>query len=281
MKGWTIRVASVAETPHVLALCNLLDPQDYVQTAWPQWLCRTDALNLVVEAEGQVIACGHGELVTPHDAWMQAIRVHPAAQRRGVGSQLLWALLAEFHKSGVRVARGSTAASNRPMQVLLEKIGGRIVASVCRRLARGRTGRALKMPRATMAEALGLVRMAPVLASRPHLARFKRAYFTMTDEHLAELVQQGAVVVSTDRQAYAILDPNADVSSGAMWVSAIIGSPPGMCEVLEGLLVEAGCTGLGIVVDSPAEPVLQSVLDAMDFESPDRDGEFVMVEFCL
>ena len=128
---------------------------------------------------------------------------------------------------------------------------------------------------------MALVRAAPVLASRLHLAIFRRAYFAMTDEHVIGLVRRGAVVLSKDRQTYAILDPDAAQSSGTLWVVAIAGNPIGMREVLGELLAEAGRSGLDVVVDSPSDPVLQSALDAMGFKPPERYGEFVVVEHRL
>jgi GNAT superfamily N-acetyltransferase len=273
-----VRGATAANTAAVQALCKLLDPDDYVPEAWPMWLRMTDGINLVAEVEGRIVGCGHGELLTPHEAWVQALRVHPAVRRRGIGSQLLRAREAELRHRGVHVVRGAIDAYNAPSQALFEKAGWRTVLRVCRRRVEGRIGDAAHLRRAPLPEAMALVRAAPVLASRPHLALVKRAYFTMTEEHLAGLAQQGAVVVSQDGQAYAILDPEAAQSSGTLWVTAIAGNPASRREVLEDLVKEAGCSGLDVVVDSPAEPALQSALDAMGFKPPERYGEFVVVE---
>jgi hypothetical protein len=62
---------------------------------------------------------------------------------------------------------------------------------------------------------------------------------------------------------------------------AIAGNLASRREVLEDLVKEAGSSGLGVVVDSPAEPALQSALDAMGFKPPERYGEFVVVEHRL
>jgi GNAT superfamily N-acetyltransferase len=276
-----VRVATETDTAAVQALCKLLDPDDYVPDAWPIWLGMSDGINLVAEVEGRVVGCRHGELLTPNEAWSQASRVHPAVRRRGIGSQLLKVLEAELRHRGVHVVRGAIGASNVPSQALVEKAGWRTVLRVCRRRVEGRIGDAAHLRRATLLEAVALVRAAPVLASRLHLAIFRRAYFAMTDEHVVGLVRRGAVVVSQDGQAYAILDPDAAQSSGTLWVVAIVGNPASRREVLEDLVKEAGCSGLDVVVDSPAEPALQSALDAMGFKPPERYGEFVVVEHRL
>ena len=293
-----VRSATAADTAAVQALCKLLDPADYVPDAWPIWLNVANAVNLLADVGGRVVGCLHGELLTPQEAWAQAMRVHydrnlvraskqpqaprrPEVQRRTIASQLLTALEAELRRRRVQVLRGTIDVSNRASLALVRNAAWRIVAHVCRRRAAGRIGHAEGALRATSAEARALVRAAPVLASRPHLAIVRRAYFAMTDEHVVGLVRRGAVVVSQDRQAYAILDPDAAQSSGALWVVAIAGNPASRREVLEDLVKEAGSSGLGVVVDSPAEPVLQSALDAMGFKTPERYGEFVVVEHWL
>ena len=281
MSDLFVRAATETDTTAVQALCRLLDPDDYVPDAWPIWLRMSDGISLVAEVEGRVVGCRHAELLTPHEAWSQAIRVHPAVRRRGIASQLIKALEAELRHRGVHVVRGAIGASNVPSQALFEKAGFRTVLRVCRRRVEGRIGNAAELRRAALPEAMALVRAAPVLASRLHLAIFRRGYFAMTDEHLAGLVRRGAVVVSQDGQAYAILDPDAAQSSGALWVVAIAGNPASRREVLEDLVKEAGSSGLGVVVDSPAEPALQSALDAMGFKTPERYGEFVVVEHWL
>jgi N-acetylglutamate synthase-like GNAT family acetyltransferase len=281
MSGVFVRTATETDTTAVQALCRLLDPDDYVPDAWPTWLRMLDGINLVAEVDGRVVGCRHAELLTPHEAWSQAIRVHPAVQRRGIASQLIKVLEAELRHRGVHVVRGAIGASNVPSQALFEKAGFRTVLRVCRRRVEGRIGDAAGLRRAALPDAMALVRAAPVLASRAHLAIFRRGYFAMTDEHLVELVEHGAVVVSRDGQAYAILDLSAAQSSGTLWVVAMAGNPFRMRELLVDLVKEAGCSGLDVVVDSPAEPALQSALDAMGFKPPERYGEFVVVEHRL
>jgi GNAT superfamily N-acetyltransferase len=276
-----VRGATAPDTAAVQALCKLLDPDDYVPDAWPMWLRMTDGINLVAEVEGRIVGCAHGELLTPHEACAQAMRVHPAVRRRGIGSQLHRARDAELRHRGVHVVRAAIDAYNAPSQALVEKAGWRTILRVCRRRVEARIGDAAHLRRATLLEAIALVRTAPVLASRLHLAIVRRAYFAMTDKHVVGLVRRGAVVVSQDGQAYAILDPDAAQSSGALWVVAIAGNPASRREVLEDLVKEAGSSGLGVVVDSPAEPALQSALDAMGFKPPERYGEFVVVEHRL
>lgn len=281
MSDVVVRVATETDTAAVQALCKLLDPDDYVPDAWPIWLRMSDGVNLVAEVEGRIVGCGHAELLTSHEAWSQAMRVHPAVRRRGIGWQLLRAREAELRHRGVHVVRAAIDAYNAPSQALVEKAGFRIVLRVCRRRVEGRIGNAAELRRAALPEAMALVSAAPVLASRLHLAIFRRAYFAMTDEQVVGLVRRGAVVVSLDRQAYAILDPDAAQFSGALWVVAIAGNPASRREVLEDLVKEAGRSGLDVVVDSPAEPVLQSALDTMGFKPPERYGEFVVMEHRL
>lgn len=84
--------------------------------------------------------------------------------------------------------------------------------------------------------------------------------------------------MSQDRQAYAILNLDEGVVARAMWVTAITGSPDGASKVLQDLLAQAGYVTLSVIVDSPADPTLQSTRDAMGFDRPEIGGEFVVAE---
>jgi ribosomal-protein-alanine N-acetyltransferase len=57
-------------------------------------------------------------VVAPDESWVQNIAVHRDAQRRGIGRELLEALLAEAARRDVRRTLLEVAVDNRPAQTL-------------------------------------------------------------------------------------------------------------------------------------------------------------------
>jgi adenylylsulfate kinase-like enzyme len=86
------------------------------------------------------------------------------------------------------------------------------------------------------------------------------------------------VRVSSDNQAYALLDSVDPLTADVMWVSGISGSLEGKETILRELIQEAKRQYQRLIVDGSDEPDIQTVFDAMGFEPPDEDGTFIIVE---
>ena len=81
--------------------------------------------NELAQRQFYVVALGDDEVLgyaglatTPDEAWVQNIAVRRDAQRRGIGRELLEALLAEAARRGVHKTLLEVAVDNRPAQTL-------------------------------------------------------------------------------------------------------------------------------------------------------------------
>lgn len=276
--GIQIRHAVPQDTDRVFHLCRLLSPDDYVLKAWPLWIKMTAAINLVAVAGDKIVGCWHAEPLTRREYWSQGTRVHPKKQGSGIGTALLRFLEEELKQRGIRTIRGSIAPDNRASLELVGKFGWRAVGRVCRREAEGRSPLRIRNRHASLKEAISLTRRWPVLASRPHLAHFRRAYFAMTEAHLKKLIEGRCVLVSGNDRAYAILEPRSGSERSPLWVVALAGEETGIGEILLGLSAQSEDGPAGVLVDGPDDPSVQSRLDELGFRPPENDGRYVIVE---
>ena len=273
-----IRHAAPQDSKDVLQLCRLLDPGDYVVRAWPLWIKMKGAINLVAEVGGRVVGCWHAEPLTSQEAWSQGTRVHPERQGRGIGTSLLRFLESELRQKGFRVIRGSIAPTNQASLALVRKFNWHVVARICRREAAGRSFGFLQLPFASLEEAVLLSREWPVLASRSHLAHFRRAYFSMTEAHLKKLTANKAVLLSSDRRAFAILDQESGTAGRQVWVVALAGEDAEIKDILWALIAQAREGAASVLVDSSEEQPVQARLNELGFKPAAPDGKYVIVE---
>ncbi len=278
MTAYSVRNSSSKDIAAVQTLCALLEPNGYIPDAWAIWLKDTRSINLVADWDNKIVGCLHGELITSQEAWSQAMRIHPEYQRSGIASQLLTTIHNMLKHRGVSVVRGSIHTTNHQSQVFFKKLGWTEFARISRRSAQGGSFDLDRSPGTTLSDVISLWNTYPMLASRPHIGRFRRIYFTLTEEYLTELFQGGRVRVSSNNQAYALLDPVDPLSSDVMWVGGISGSLEGKETILRELLQEAKRQDQRLIVDGSDEPDFQTVFDAMGFEPPDEDGTFIIVE---
>lgn len=276
--GTLIRAAVPQDTGRVLRLCRLLNPKDYVLEAWPLWVKMTGAINLVAVEGDRIIGCWHAEPVMPLEAWSQGTRVLSERQGRGIGTALLRFLEEELRRRGIRVIRGSIAPDNLASLALVGKFGWQVVARVCRREAEGRSSLSTRLRHASLKEARTLMRRWPTLASLPHLAHFRRAYFSMTEAHLAKLVEGRSILVSGDARGYVILEPGSGMEGNLLWAVALGGERAGIGQILPGLAAQPGDGGGTVLIDSPDNPSVQSQLDELGFRPPENNGRYVIVE---
>ena len=164
------------------------------------------------------------EGITAREGWIQALRVHPAAQRRGIGFQLLAAAPNVLTSQGIDRVRASVDSANRPSRRLLRKAGWQVVGHVHRRRAVGRAENIQPVHPASAGQVWRLLTTSAMLASRPHVARFGRVYFSWTLEYVSDLAGRHGVIASSDGRALAILDPSAPAAMDARWIVGIRGA---------------------------------------------------------
>jgi N-acetylglutamate synthase-like GNAT family acetyltransferase len=283
VKDLAIRPAKAEDHESVITLSRKIDPEDYLPVAWPLWMKRDNAVNLVAQVDDQIIGCVHGEIIAPSEAWEQGIRVHPEMRRLGVATGLLARLQEALWSLGARRIFGTVSRSNEPSLALFSRLGRPIVSRISRRKARGRVGSlsSSSIPPVSDEEVLELLHQNPVLASRRELSHFKRAYFSLTGDFLVRMLELGRVRISYDRRSFALLDLDARESAETLWVVALAGETASLEGLLKNVLIEAGALHKGVLVESPERPDLQAMLDELGFDPPEKDGRYVVIQKTL
>jgi N-acetylglutamate synthase-like GNAT family acetyltransferase len=273
-----IRPATLQDHESVITLSRKIDPEDYLPVAWPLWMKRNHSVNLVAQVDDQIVGCIHGEIIAPSEAWEQGIRVHPEMRRLGVATGLLARLQEALWSLGARRIFGTVSRSNEPSLALFSRIGRPIASRISRRKARGGVGSLSSIPPVSDEEILELLRQNPILASRRELSHFKRAYFSLTGDFLVRMLKLGRVRISYDRRSFALLDLDAQESAETLWVVALAGETASIGRLFKDLLIEAGSSQKDLLVESPERADLQALLDQLDFDPPENDGRYAVIQ---
>ena len=102
---------------------------DYIADAFDSWMDNATGQILVAVADtDEVIGMARVSLLSPNEAWAQAVRVHPDHRRRGIAGRLTHAGESWAVGRGARVMRLVTDDWNEPAQRQVEKSGYRMVA---------------------------------------------------------------------------------------------------------------------------------------------------------
>ena len=84
-----------------------------------------DGVFLVGKEDGRIVAMGGIQRLSPNEAEVKRMRVHPEFQRRGFGRRILERLESEAARLGVRTLKLHTTTLQVPAQKLYEKHGYR------------------------------------------------------------------------------------------------------------------------------------------------------------
>lgn len=103
---------------------------DYVPDRLPSWLSESDSMVLVgVDDSDRPLAVCHAVMLSVHEGWLEAARVHPAHRRTGLGSALNRAGVDWLAGRGARVVRLAIEAGNSAARSQVERLGYRQVST--------------------------------------------------------------------------------------------------------------------------------------------------------
>lgn len=279
MDKTVIRRSRKEDTEEILAMLLEMDSGDYLQKIWPVWMQDADNVQLVDMIDGRIAGCIHGRLSAGQDAWAQGLRVRADLRRRSIATSLLKALEEELRRKGAQTVYATISRFNIPSQSTVGKLNWETVLTVIRRRLKMKSQPPENPHWSPLdpKEILKIVHMSGMPASRKAFAFFKRVYFSMTEGFLKEVIAAGLVRANTYPPAVAILDPDPEENKG-LWVISLSGQPSGMTFLLINLEAEAARHNLDLIVDSPNDPGIQDVLDALGFAPAGEDGQFVVVK---
>lgn len=128
-----VRRARSADRDEVLAFCARTWPEgDYISYVWDEWLRDERGVFLVAAIGERPVGIVHVRMVSADEAWLEGIRVNPAARRSGIGRMLTSRALVAAHERGAVVARLFTDDDNEASQQLVTRFGFQRVAQVVR-----------------------------------------------------------------------------------------------------------------------------------------------------
>lgn len=117
-----IRRMTYADLDQVAANEALCFSTPWSRAALEQTLSRKEAVYLVAEEDGRVVGhCGVTDIVG--DGEITNVAVHPGYRGKGIGRELLAALLAEGEKAGITAFTLEVRAGNQAAVHLYEKAG--------------------------------------------------------------------------------------------------------------------------------------------------------------
>ncbi|AGN00450.1 hypothetical protein L593_02495 [Salinarchaeum sp. Harcht-Bsk1] len=118
MSDVTVRQARIDDHEAVAAFTRETwtdrELEDWIPDAFPEWIETDgdDQRTLVATVDGQVAGICQGVLLSPEEAWVQALRVHPDVRGHGVSRRMTDRLLAWCRDRGAVVARNMVFAWN-------------------------------------------------------------------------------------------------------------------------------------------------------------------------
>lgn len=123
----SLRPAIAADRAPVLAFCQQTwSWGDYVEQVWDNWLA--DGGLRVGEVGGEVVALGKLTMQSPHEAWIEGLRVAESLRGRGFSYDLINDLSQIAQVKGARTLRLATGVENLPMHRTASNLGFRAAA---------------------------------------------------------------------------------------------------------------------------------------------------------
>lgn len=131
-----VRVARPEERDALVAVSLRAQPEgQYIRNAVERWLSDTRGRLLVALRDGEIVGTVHTQGVGSAEAWIEGLRVDPAAQRQGIGRVLLSRALVAARELGAETARTMVAVENAAVHPLVARFGFQTVAGIDRYVA--------------------------------------------------------------------------------------------------------------------------------------------------
>jgi len=128
-----IRRAIPEDRGGIVAFCRSTwgaESSDYIERVLDDWLTRDDGALAVAAIDGRAVGCAHVRLLSPHEAFVAGMRVHPAHRRSGLSVALTDYCLRYAADHGRSTARVIIGWNNAAALGAIARAGFRRVASM-------------------------------------------------------------------------------------------------------------------------------------------------------
>lgn len=269
------RPALPKDTEDVLAMTRLIwEGSDYVPYVWEQWLADADNLLVVAEYGGRVIGLNRLVPLGNHEWWMQALRVHPDFEGRGIASRLHDYLLEYWGKQGGAL-RLATSAHRFPVHHLCQRTGFHLAAELMGYVAPAldETCELQPVGEAHLAQIERAVRQSPLISWSGGLLDLNWVWVEPTEERLLEMIRDqrawGWEAATDTLNNYLLVDRDDDEDGLGPFLKLLaIACPEEQLEQglrkLRRLAARQGCGRVKWV--APVHPAVQAALESAGFE---------------
>jgi GNAT superfamily N-acetyltransferase len=283
----SIRPARPEDRPAIECICaHTWDWGDYVLEVWDDWLAEGDCGGghaLVGEVDGLVVALSKVTLQTPHQVWLEGMRVDPDYRQQGIAGQFLKYSLAYAEDLGARAVRLGTSHQNVAVHKMVSRVGMRQIGSYGLRLAEpfpgGAECRFLTLEHRDQVQAF--LAASPVMALGGGLYSVHWAWQELSAERITEFLAQGQVMVQfgQDGSLAALATVHPDLEEGEMWVGFASGQPAAVTDLAAAIRTYASQLRLGKVkVMIPHVTWLRNAFHEAGYGFGDWEGELWIFE---
>jgi GNAT superfamily N-acetyltransferase len=283
-EGLVVRPARPEDRAAVEQVCaHTWEWGDYLPEVWDQWLADPDAVMLVGEIKGRVVAVGRVAFLPYGQAWFEAMRVDPDFRQRGIARQFLQHKLDLARARGNRLARLATSASNTPVHQMMARAGMACVGAYVQWTAepsdQGPQITFLSPQQAGPVQAF--LQASPVLAHTRGLYSVNWAWQELSRRRAADLLLAGQMVglpgPAGSLQALAQLQhiPGDD----RLWIGFADGEPPAVTRLARAIRTYAAQVGVPKAdVMLPDLPWLRDAFRQAGYDFGDWEGELWIFE---
>lgn len=219
----TLRPARPDDRPAMERICaHTWDWGDYVPEVWDDWLADENGLVLIGELEGQAVAMHKITFHTPHQVWLEGMRVHPDFRHRGIGGMFMTHSLEYARARKARVVRLGTGSRNEAAQTIMSRAGMRLVGRYVLWMADPLpdTSPPSTLEPQHLAQVQAFLKESRVLAHTNHLYNASWAWQELSAKRVTQMLSNGQMVAhwASDGRLAALAIVQIDRDGNVLWI---------------------------------------------------------------
>jgi N-acetylglutamate synthase-like GNAT family acetyltransferase len=231
----SVRPAGLEDRSAIIEFCRSTwgpEGTDYIERVIDDWMTREDGELAVAAIDGRAVACAHVRLMSPHEAFVAGMRVHPAYRLSGLSLVLTEHCVRYAADRGRSIARAIVGWNNQAALAAISRAGFSRAGSMTL------WERDVEPRRLTRADASGGARARR--PSRPAGALWAVGWMVreLTDADIDERAREGWALAEDG--ALALLRPGDE----HLWLAWLAGPTPARQALATAAVARAAALGL-------------------------------------